>query len=244
MKQFLSRLSIVFVLLAVSFGSTAALAQYRHYAPATPRHYHSRSTADRVIRGIHTAETVADAAVMGYGIAKLADYTGLRLGYNSASLRSSGMNAFDSDNKPGVNLGLVFGWYLNSPVIIEPGVFYSMKGGKYSDWDVTMHMLEIPLVFKFDLGTTAGVHLQPFIGGFMAFGLGGDIEDSAERVEYDTFDCYDDFDAGLRMGCGLGLSNLYVELAYDLGLTNMAGYDSYGAKERTNTLSLNIGFNF
>lgn len=65
MKQTISRLALLALLLSVSFGSTAALAQYRHHHRAyTPRYSHYR-TGDAVIRGIHTAETVAHGAMMG-----------------------------------------------------------------------------------------------------------------------------------------------------------------------------------
>lgn len=250
MKQFISRLSIVLLLLAVFFGATNADAQYRHRGHNAPRHTH-RSTGDRVVHGIYTAQAVGQAAQMGAAIHSMADYTGLRLGYNSASLHFDD-NGFDNDPTSGFNLGVVFGWYLgNSPFIIEPGVFYSKKGGKFSGIDkkdyfsqkINMHMLEIPLALKLDLiAPNSPVHIQPFVGAYMAFGMGGQIKDS-EDGNWDTFDTYDNFDAGLRFGCGLGLSNFYLEAAYDLGLTNMEDNHSYG-DTNTRTMSINIGFNF
>lgn len=253
MKQFVSRLSIVLLLLAVGIGSTNATAQYRHRGYNAPRHAH-RSTGDRVVHGIYTAQAVGQAAQMGAALHSMADYTGLRLGYNSASLHFSDIHGYDVDPLSGFNLGVVFGWYLgNTPFILEPGVFYSKKGGKFGGHDIdggknftqkiNMHMLEIPLDLKLDLmAPNSPVHFQPFIGAYMAFGMGGQIKDSTDG-NWDTFDTYDNFDAGLRFGCGLCLSNLYLEAAYDLGLTNMEDNHSYG-DTNTRTFSINIGFNF
>jgi len=203
------------------------------------------------MRGVYTAHAIGQAAQMGYALHTLDDYTGLRLGYNSASLHFSD-SGYDLDPTSGVNLGFVFGWYLgNSPFILEPGVLYSKKGGKFSGMDsyghfsqkVNMHMLEFPCVVKFDLTGPSGiVHLQPFAGAYMAFGMGGQIKDSADGY-WDTFDSYDNFDAGFRYGCGLSLANLYLEVAYDYGLTNMEASSHYG-ETNTKTVSFNLGINF
>lgn len=251
MKKTISRLSILLLLLAVSFGSTAAMAQYRH-RHYQPRHGHYRN-GDGIVRGIHTAETIAHGAMLGYAIHELSDYTGVRFGYNAASLRTSGSGA-NADYNSGIDLGLVYGWYLgNSPIIIEPGVYYSKKGSKlnYGGFQekINMHMLEIPLVLKYDiLYPNAGASLQPFAGAYMAFGFGGKIEEGSDRLSqtWSTFDSYDNFDAGLRLGCGLSVDHLYLEIAYDLGLTDMAESSDFKFDEehRTNTISFNIGFNF
>ena len=107
-------------------------------------------------------------------------------------------------------------------------------------------MLEFPLVVKYEiLSPNGGLCLQPFLGGYMGFGMGGKIDDGYKT--YDTFDSYDNFDAGLRMGCGLGLSHLYLEVAYDLGLTDMTQthYGTQRAEEcHTGTLGFSVGVTF
>lgn len=249
MKQFISRISIVLLLLAVCFGSSTAVAQYRHRGYNAPRHYRSRS-GDNVVRGIYTAQAIGQAAQMGYALHTMADYTGLRLGYNSASLRFSD-SQYNLDPTSGVNVGIVFGWYLgNSPFILEPGVLYSKKGGKFSGHDgeyftqkVNMHMLEFPCVLKVDLASPSGLfRIQPFAGAYMGFGMGGQIKDSMDG-NWDTFDTYDNFDAGFRYGCGLSMANAYFEVAYDYGLTNMEN-NNHSGDVHTKTFSLNVGINF
>ncbi len=254
MKKTIARISTVLLLLVVSIASVTA----------QPRHHHRRSyNGDGIIRGIRNVETVAGAAMMGASIASLDDYTGIRFGYNAATLRTSGFDDVSSDVKSGVNVGIVFGWYLgNTPVIIEPGVYYTLKGGKLDGYEAgystrtklksNMHMFEIPLVFKYEVQYhNAGVCLHPFFGGFLSFGIGG-------KTNNDSWDTFSDgegqlgrTDAGLRMGCGLGVDHFFLELAYDCGLVNLAsdeynyfGYNYYDSAVRSNTVSFSLGFNF
>jgi len=260
MKKSISRISAVLLVLIVSI--TSVMAQ--------PRRHHRRSySGDGIIRGIRNVETVAGAAMMGASIATLDDYTGIRFGYNAATLRASGFDDVSSEVKSGVNIGIVFGWYLgNTPVIIEPGAYYTLKGGKLNGYETgyntrtrlksNMHMFEIPLVFKYEIQYhNAGVCLHPFFGGFLSFGIGGKTK-SVEEGYNDSWDTFSDgegqlgrTDAGLRMGCGLGIDNFFLEMAYDCGLVNLAsdeynyfGYNNFDSAIRSNTVSFSLGFNF
>lgn len=261
MKKTISRLSAVLLLLVVSF--TAVVAQ------PPRRHHRSNYRSDGFSRGMRDVHTVASTAMLGYSIASLDDYTGIRIGYNAASLRASGFDDISSDFKSGVNIGVVFGWYLGkTPIIIEPGLYYSLKGGKLDgferQWDYrtrlksNMHMFEIPLVFKYEVQYhNAGVCLHPFFGGFLSFGIGGKTK-AVEGGQGDSWDTFSDgegqlgrTDAGLRMGCGLGIDHFFLELAYDCGLVNLAsdqygyfGFDTYDSALRSNTVSIGVGFNF
>ena len=104
----------------------------------------------------------------------------------ATSSRTDGFDDVSSDVQSGASVGIVFGWYLGkTPIIIEPGLYYSFKGGKLDGNDrdyemmrtrlkTNMHMFEIPLVFKYEVQYhNAGVCLHPFFGGFLAFGIGG-----------------------------------------------------------------------
>ncbi len=262
MKTSITRLLAVFILLAV--GLTAVVAQ------PPRRHHRSNYRSDGFSRGMRDVHTVASTAMLGYSIAQLDDYTGIRLGYNAASLRASDFGEdVSSDFQSGVSIGVVFGWYLGkTPVIIEPGLYYSYKGGKLDGFEhqydyrtrlkSNMHMFEIPLVFKYEVQFhNAGVCLHPFFGGFLSFGIGGKTK-AVEGGQGDSWDTFSDgegqlgrTDAGLRMGCGLGVDHFFLELAYDCGLVNLAsdrynyfGFDSFDSAIRSNTLSFSLGFNF
>ena len=259
MKKTITRISAVLILLAV--GITSVIAQ-------PSRHHHRAGyRSDGFIRGVRDVHTVASTAMLGYGIASLDDYTGIRFGYNAASLRTDGFDDVSSDVQSGASVGIVFGWYLGkTPIIIEPGLYYSFKGGKLDGWDVrnqntrtrlktNMHMFEIPLVFKYEVQYhNAGVCLHPFFGGFLAFGIGGKTKSNVEP-SWDTFSDGEGqlcrTDAGFRLGCGLGVDHFFLELAYDIGLVNLANdyynyfyFDSYDSAIRSNTISFSLGFNF
>lgn len=169
-------------------------------------------------------------------------YYGFRIGYNVSNLRFIA-DDINPSAVSGMNFGIITGFPLgNSSVIFEPGLLYSVKGGKTKSetknpasnirTETYMHGLEIPLVLKYDLAlpTMADVSFQPFFGGYFDMGLGGKIkkEDKLaankddQRAKLKTFsNRFKRFDAGLRMGVGVNIEFFYVELAYDLGLANL-----------------------
>lgn len=261
MKKLFSLFALAMLLIASP--ATQAIAQHRHHRP-TSHHYH-RSGYSRAMRGLDAIETAADYALLGTFLNGVDDYTGLRFGYNSASLHATGFDGLlanaTTDNIPALNLGIVFGWYLgHSSLSLEPGLFYSMKGGKLrehleldgkkyvvEETKFTMHSFEVPCVLKANLPLAPGLQLQPFAGAFMSFGFAGTTTyDDGDK--YDTFDdsIFDDFDAGFRFGAGLAARNLYFEAAYDLGLVNLCNPYTFdhGDRLRSRTWSFNFGFNF
>ena len=263
MKKIITRMVLLCTLLGLSF-SNVAMAQRYHSRPVPRHHYRG----DGFLRALDGAERVGRVALFGAFLHGLDDYTGIRVGYNAASLRTDLKHSdVNSEFAPGVNVGVVFGWHLgHSPLIIEPGIYYSMKGGKlkgrfndgaYFNTDISMHSVEIPLVLKAQLPLSPDnyVNLQPFFGGFLSFGFAGTTkyEEPGYRDKWDTYDddLFYDTDAGLRMGVGLNVGNVYLEFAYDLGLVNLpnSGYDlmdfdDYSDSMRSNALSFSVGFNF
>ena len=261
MKKTITRLVLLCALLGLSFSGTV-MAQRYHSRPV-PRHSYR---GDGFLRALDGAERVGRAALFGAFLHGLDDYTGIRVGYNAASLRTDlKYSNVNSEFAPGVNVGFVFGWHLgHSPMIIEPGIYYSMKGGKlkgrfndgaYYNTDISMHSVEIPLVLKAQLPLSPDnyINLQPFFGGFLSFGFAGTTKYDRVNYKYDTYedDLFCTTDAGLRMGVGLNVGQAYLEFAYDLGLVNLpnSGYglmkfDDYSDSMRSNTLSFSVGFNF
>lgn len=267
MKQNITKVSILLLLFAFGLNNTISAQRTSNARPQS--HYSS----DGILHTIRTVEGIVETAYLTQRLQKLDDYTGLRLGFNSASFRLSGFGSanLDAKAKAGVDLGVVFGWNLGkSNFAIEPGIYYSMKGGKligrnlgYNDLDystikTTMHVLEIPLVCKYSIrleGEDAAI-IQPFLGGFLSFGMAGKSKDYGNRESYETFgpstDQFDSVDAGLRGGVGVLFGHLYLEAAYDLGLVNLPnnnyrnwGYDNgFDDAIHSTCLSINVGFNF
>ena len=65
-----------------------------------------------------------------------------------------------------------------------------------------------------------------------------------DRAVYSSFsgDFFKRFDGGLRFGCGAGYDIFYLELAFDLGLSNIC-HDMFDTS-RNRSLTLNFGVNF
>lgn len=189
------------------------------------------------------------------------NYWGVRLGINASNLKMKGVSA-SKDGLAGMNLGVVYGILLTdeAPIYLEPGVMISNKGVKFNASKMSekirtrLTYLEVPVVFKYKIEEVApDLSIEPFLGGFVSLGLGGKTKYYDSRKKHSSFrsNAYRSFDGGLRMGCGLGYQNLYVEMAYDLGLANVAsdhfldfGYDSFDDAIRTRCVTLNIGLNF
>ena len=115
-------------------------------------------------------------------------YYGLRLGMNIASLSSDNAD-FDMDSRAGLAFGAVYGLQLanSTPVWLEAGLFYSEKGGnmesvpfKMADDKIgfqkvkcRLSYLQIPLVVKYSFDIVDDLYIDPFLGGYLALGVGG-----------------------------------------------------------------------
>ena len=118
MKKTITRISAVLILLAV--GITSVIAQ-------PSRHHHRAGyRSDGFIRGVRDVHTVASTAMLGYGIASLDDYTGIRFGYNAASLRTDGFDDVSSDVQSGASVGIVTLNDLRN-IMFQPRLYERMK---------------------------------------------------------------------------------------------------------------------
>ena len=194
-------------------------------------------------------------------------YYGARLGLNIASM-SSEYAGYDMDSRSGLAFGGVIGWQLanQTPLWLETGLFYSEKGGK-THWTeptedgpsinekvtVRLSYFEVPIVVKYSFDTGVDdLYVQPFLGGYLALGIGGKTKEYGEynanthqyrgRSSYSSFDNFNRFDGGLRIGCGAEYKMVYGELGFDFGLANV----SKGDFDTTHTRNffINVGVNF
>lgn len=177
-------------------------------------------------------------------------YYGLRVGLALSSVCSDDAYLDGSGLSTGVNIGVVAGFQLapSAPIYFETGLSYTEKGGRghYNGNKFTYDLdyLEVPLLLKYDYWTSPDLSVQPFIGGYLACGVGGKVKDFGHRQAVSSFDdeFFKRFDGGLRIGCGLQFSHLYAEVAYDIGLSNIC-HDSFNSS-RNGCLQLNCGVNF
>ena len=177
-------------------------------------------------------------------------YYGLRIGVGFATVNSDDRYLDGGSAKTGLDVGAVVGVQLGyrSPVYFETGLSYIEKGGNgHYDGDkfsYSLNYLEMPLVLKYKLDFDPQFSLQPFVGGYVAAGVGGKIKDFGHRQAYSSFDDegFKRFDGGIRIGCGLQYEFLYAELGYDFGLANIIKDDF--ATARNQNLFMAIGVNF
>lgn len=184
-------------------------------------------------------------------------YYGLRLGLGLAHVSSDDSQLDGSSMQAGLNVGGIIGIQLSSaaPVYLESGLFYTEKGGKGYNIDENtlsrgdkftydLNYLEIPIIVKYLFELDYDITIQPFFGGYFAYGISGSMKDYLHINKESAFSdkYFKRFDGGLRLGCGIQYQVLYGELAYDWGLSNIS--HAWFQSSHTGCLSINVGVNF
>lgn len=177
-------------------------------------------------------------------------YVGLRLGVAVASVNSDDQYLDGGSGMAGVYFGIVAGVQMtpSAPIFFESGLTYVEKGGKGyyegSKFTYDLNYLEVPLLVKYKCYLENDMALQPFLGGFLACGVGGKIKDFGNRAAESCFssDNFRRFDGGIRLGSGFSFQNLYFEIAYDFGLANIC-HDTFDVSH-TGCFFATIGVDF
>ena len=175
-------------------------------------------------------------------------YYGLRLGLNVASLSSDDI-IMDLDSRTGVAFGGVYGLQLanSTPLWLEAGLYYSEKGGEGTDTEhnkvkCSLNYLQVPIVVKYSFDVYDDLYIDPFLGGYLALGITGKTKNYGSRTSDSSYDTFNRFDGGLRIGCGIEYQMVYAELGFDFGLANISSDDF--ATTHTQSFFINIGVNF
>lgn len=177
-------------------------------------------------------------------------YYGLRIGANFSTVNSDDRYLDGGSLRTGLNVGAVVGFQMvpQAPIYFETGLSYVEKGGTGhvdgAKFTYKLDYLELPLVLKYNYIAAPLVSIQPYIGGYLAAGVGGQIKDFGHRHAYSSFDDegFRRFDAGIKVGCGVQFDHLYAEMGYDFGLSNIS--QDYFDTSRTGSLFLTAGVNF
>lgn len=180
-----------------------------------------------------------------------ANYYGLRIGPSFSTVNSDDPVLDGGSSQAGLNIGAVVGLSLSAqaPLYLETGLFYNEKGGKKKVADgkkmtYDLNYLELPIVVKYAIDVDDYFTVQPFVGGYLACGVGGKIRNYSDRVAESSFSkkYFQRFDGGLRVGCGVGYDMFYADISYDLGLANIC-HDEFD-RSHNGCLTLNFGVNF
>ena len=186
----------------------------------------------------------------GSRASSLFTYYGFRLGVAGGTVNADNA-AYDAGTmKSGLNVGFNADILLTptTPLFFETGLQYTEKGGKKSaagnKLSYNLNYIEVPLVLKYQHKLDNNIAVTPFLGGYLACGVGGKIKDQGLRTAESSFSDrnFKRFDGGIRLGCGLMLDLLYLEVGYDAGLANIA-QDTFDSAH-TGTLFANLGINF
>ena len=129
-------------------------------------------------------------------------YFGIRVGLNVPRFYCRGFNP-GPETRPLslINAGIVYGNRVGRtiPLYFETGLLYSEKGAKLeATKDIerktyNLKYLELPIVFKYkaDVGFD-DLTIQPYFGGFIACGVGGNVKLYEQRIKENPFsDKYD-----------------------------------------------------
>lgn len=191
----------------------------------------------------------------GRGIGTGDTYYGFRIGPAFSTVKSDDPDLNGSDSQTGLTVGAVVGIPLSDdiPLYIEPGLFYTEKGGKKNIFSeegekkkmtYDLNYLEVPIVLKYIYSIDDHFSIQPQFGGYLACGVGGKMKNYGRREAFSSFseEAFQRFDGGLRVGCGVAYDLFYFDITYDIGLSNVC-HDTFDVSHN-GCLSLNFGVNF
>lgn len=232
-------LSIMAAMLVSASATAQNYQQSRYYNPRTGRLEYNQRPAEPYHGGPRHDTRSSDA------------YFGLRIGPSFSFVSSDDSNLNGGNWKTGLNVGMVAGIPLSysQPLYLEPGIFYTEKGGKKNlesgkKMTYSLNYIEIPVVLKYKYNVTPSFSIQPELGGYFAVGVSGKTKNFQEREAVDSFSdtMFKRTDGGLRIGCSAAYDLFYCELVYDLGLANIC-HDTFDTSHNGN-LQLNVGVNF
>lgn len=236
MKKKLTLLLMAAVLMPLGMQAQA-YRESRYYNSTTGHLDYSRGDTRRPPRGGNM-----------YGQGDI--YYGLRIGPSFSTVNSDDKALDGGSSQTGLNIGVVAGLPLTdqAPLYLETGLHYTEKGGKttYEGKRMTydLNYLEVPVTVKYAVPVDAHFSIQPFLGGYVACGVGGKMRNYGDRVAESSFSkqYFKRFDGGLRVGCGVAYDMFYADLGYDLGLVNIC-HDEFD-KSHNGCLTLTVGVNF
>lgn len=164
-----------------------------------------------------------------------------------------GKNSDNSEIKLGGRVGLGMEYAINEMVSLQPSLYYTTKGVKYSesasafgltanaDLKCTQMYLEVPIDLQFRFKLADDMNLIMAAGPYIACGVGGktklsgDIAGYKGKKDWDTFgdDGLRRFDAGANLELGMEFDPVIVGVSSQLGFCNVV---ESGPK------NMNIGF--
>lgn len=194
------------------------------------------------------APTFAQYSSGGFSLDEENLYYGVRLGMTSATLTG---DVIDLGSRFGLTLAGIVGLRASNtaPVFLESGLYYTERGAKKDKVTLSYNNLEIPFVVKYGLKVSDDIALLPFLGPYFSYAISGKYKSTLKGAEFE-WGAFDEkqwsglkrANMGIKLGCGAEYNNLYLELGYQFGITNICKDKDFTA--RSNALFVNFGVNF
>ena len=189
----------------------------------------------------------------GFDLDKENLYYGVRIGMTGATLSGDAVEVKDLGSKVGLTMAGVIGLRISStaPVFLESGLYYTERGAK----NIGYTNLEVPLLIKYGIKASDDIAILPFVGPYFARACWGETKSALNKnaegkeTKVGTFDEKKAWTGGLsrlnmgfKIGCGAEYNKLYLEVGYQIGVTNIAKQDDLTI--RSNAFVANFGVNF
>lgn len=145
-------------------------------------------------------------------------------------------------HKTGLIGGLFIGGNRGGALGVEADIFYARKGGagSGSNPDLDIHMLEIPVLLRLNLGSRS-------LSGVGVYGLAGPAMDFRLKSDFGGIDIIDftqGYDVNLVFGGGIEITRFLAEVRYNHGLRNISKDFSASEEIRTRAWAVLIGVRF
>lgn len=168
---------------------------------------------------------------------------GVGVGVKGGLLFSSldfGANDDFLEHRTGLIGGLFVGGNRGGLLGVEADLLYARKGATANSRDLDIHMLEIPILLRLNLGSRS-------LSGVGIYGLAGPAMDFRLKSEFggvDIFDFTQGYDVNLVLGGGVEITRFLAELRYNHGLRNISKNFSQSAEIKTRAWAALIGVRF
>jgi len=197
---------------------------------------------------LFSAPSFAQYSSGGFSLSESTVYYGIRLGMNISTLTGD----IDMGSKVGLNVAPIIGLRVSdtTPVFLESGLYFSGLGAKKGKSSIALNYLEIPVLIKYGIQASDDIAVLPFVGPTFRYGLfGGKWKtEGAGKVNSFGGDRFKRADMGIKLGCGAEYNKLYLELGYEFGIINIAGWKAAnGIDDGTShngNFFVNLGVNF
>ena len=198
-----------------------------------------------IVAMLLAAPSFAQFSSGGFELDKESMYYGVRFGGTFASINGD----LSVGTKVGMTLAGVIGLRLSSstPVFLESGLYYTQRGAKDKDYEISHNNLEIPIVIKYGIQASDNIAILPFVGPYFAYGVSTD-----EKLKSDYAKAHDvrvnRNNMGFKLGCGAEYNKIYLEVGYEFAVTNIIDDDFSSEWDNksahNNAFFLNICVNF